>query len=78
MTHFSPEDLLCYLYKETTPEMTTAIEAALQLDWTLREKLAVLKAAHDRLQTLVEAPRTEAVLNILRYAAKPAETAVRK
>jgi len=77
MTHFSPEDLLCYLYKETTPEMTAAIEAALQQDWTLREKLAVLKAAHDRLQTLVEAPRTEAVLNILRYAAQT-ETTVRK
>jgi hypothetical protein len=77
MTHFSPEDLLCYLYKETTPEMTTAIEAALQQDWTLREKLAVLKAAHDRLQSLVEAPRTEVVLNILRYASQP-ETTVRK
>ena len=77
MTHFSPEDLLCYLYKETTPEMTAAIEAALQQDWTLREKLAVLKAAHDRLQTLVEAPRTEAVLNILRYASQT-ETTIRK
>ena len=77
MTHFSPEDLLCYLYKETTPEVTAAIEAALQQDWSLREKLAVLKAAHDRLQTLVEAPRTEAVLNILRYAAQT-ETTVRK
>ena len=77
MTYFSPEDLLCYLYKETTPEVTAAIEAALQQDWSLREKLAVLKAAHDRLQTLVEAPRTEAVLNILRYAAQT-ETTVRK
>jgi hypothetical protein len=52
MTYFSPEDLLQFLYKETTPEMTTAIEAALKQDWTLREKLAVLKAAQDRLQTL--------------------------
>lgn len=76
MTHFAPEDLLQFLYKETSPEMTTAIEAALQQDWTLREKLAVLKAAHDRLQTLVESPRTEVVLNILRYAA--AETSVPK
>jgi hypothetical protein len=29
----------------------------------------VLKAAQDRLQTLVAPPRTEVVLNILRYAA---------
>jgi len=68
MTNFSPEDLLQYLYKETTPEITDAIEKALQEDWTLREKLAVLKASHERLNTLIEAPRTQTVLNILRYA----------
>jgi len=77
MTQFSPENLLQFLYKESSPEMTAEIEAALEQDWTLREKLAVLKAAHQRLQTLVEAPRTEAVLNILRYAAQP-ETTVPK
>ena len=75
--HFSPEDLLQFLYKETSPEMTAAIEAALQQDWTLREKLAVLKAAQERLQNLIEAPRTEVVLSILRYAAQP-ETTIRK
>ena len=74
MTNFSPEDLLLFLYKETSPEMTAAIEAALEQNWTLREKLAVLKASHERLQTLIEAPRTECVLNILRYAAKPEVT----
>jgi hypothetical protein len=77
MTHFSPEDLLQFLYKEATPEMTAAIEAALEQDWTLREKLVVLKAAHDRLQTLVEPPRTEVVLNILRYAAATETTVPR-
>jgi anti-sigma factor RsiW len=77
MTYFSPEDLLQFLYKETTPETTAAIEAALEQDWTLREKLAVLKAAQDRLQTLVAPPRTEVVLNILRYAAAT-ETTVPK
>lgn len=71
MTYFAPEDLLQFLYKETDPETTTAIEAALEQDWTLREKLAVLKAAQERLQNLVQTPRTEAVLNILRYAAQP-------
>jgi anti-sigma factor RsiW len=74
MTHFSPEDLLQFLYNETSPEMTAAIEATLEQDWTLREKLAVLKAAQDRLQNLVESPRTEVVLNILRYAAKTETT----
>ena len=43
MTNFTPEDLLLYLYKETTAVETVAIEAALKQDWTLREKLEVLK-----------------------------------
>ncbi len=44
MTNFTPEDLLLYLYKETTAVETVAIEAALKQDWTLREKLEVLKS----------------------------------
>ena len=68
MIHYSPEELLQYLYKETTPDITAAIEKALQEDWTLREKLAVLKASQERLNTLFESPRTQTVLNILRYA----------
>jgi hypothetical protein len=69
MHKYSPEDLVSYLYKETSPEMTAAIEEALQKDWTLREKLAVLKASIDRLNNITVAPRTEAVLNVLKYAA---------
>lgn len=69
MSLFTPEDLLLYLYKETTPEQTAAIELALQSDWTLREKLAVLQTSKTRLDALVETPRTEVVLNVLKYAA---------
>ena len=68
MTNFTPEDLLLYLYKETSVEQTTAIEAALEKDWTLREKLTVLKASMQRLDKLTEAPRTEVVLNVLNHA----------
>ena len=67
---YTPEDLLLYIYKETTPEQTAAIEKALSEDWTLREKLEVLKAAGNRLEKFSIAPRTESVLNILHYAAK--------
>jgi hypothetical protein len=70
MYKYTPEDLIQFLYKETSSEMTTAIEEAVQKDWTLREKLAVLKASHERLNTLSETPRTEVVLNILRYASQ--------
>lgn len=69
MHNYTPEDLLLYLYKETTPEQAAAIEAALTGDWTLREKLAVLKASMQRLDAITVAPRTEVVLNILKYAA---------
>lgn len=68
--NYSPEDLICYIYGETTPEMTKEIEMALVNDWTLREKLSVIKTSHERLNTIKEAPRTEVVLNILRYAAQ--------
>ncbi len=44
------------------------LEAALQENWTLREKLGVLKTSMQRLDRIVEAPRTQAILNILRHA----------
>jgi hypothetical protein len=68
MHNYSPEDLLLYLYKETSPEATAAIEKALAEDWTLREKLAVLKTSMERLNSITISPRTEIVLNVLRYA----------
>jgi hypothetical protein len=68
MKNFTPEDLLLYLYKETSLRKTAAIEQALVKDWTLREKLAVLKASMQRLDKLVVTPRTEVVLDVLNYA----------
>ena len=76
MTNFTPEDLLLYLYKETTPEQTQAIEEALKKDWTLREKLTVLKTSIQRLDKIKETPRTEVVLNILNYAREKSEQTV--
>jgi len=69
MHNFSPEDLLLYLYNEASIEQATAIEEALKKDWSLREKLAVMKTAMERLNQLTVSPRTEAVLNVLKYAA---------
>ncbi len=72
MTNFTPEDLLLYLYKESSPEQTHAIETALQNDWTLREKLNVLKASMQRLDKITVTPRTEIVLNVLNHAREQA------
>ena len=68
MHNYSPEDLILYLYKETSPEATLAIEEALKNDWTLREKLAVIKTSMERLDGLRLSPRTEVILNVLRHA----------
>ena len=72
MTNFTPEDLLLYLYKETSDTETAAIEVALEKDWTLREKLNVLKASMRRLDRITESPRTQIVLNVLNYAREKA------
>ena len=76
MTNFTPEDLLLYLYKETNPVQNQAIEEALKKDWTLREKLSVLKTSMQRLDKIKQSPRTEVVLNILNYAREKSEQAV--
>jgi hypothetical protein len=68
MRNFTPEDLLLYLYKESSPQLTAAITQALELDWTLREKFNVLKTSMLGLDKIQQSPRTEAVLNILNYA----------
>lgn len=68
MILFTPEELIQYLYQETSSEKTAAIEAALQEDWTLREKLEVLKTSVKSLDRIVESPRPQVILNILNYA----------
>jgi hypothetical protein len=73
MANLTPEDLLLYLYKETSEEQTTAIESALKQDWTLREKLAVLKTSLERLDGIKKSPSTRAILNVLNYARKKGE-----
>ena len=72
MTLFTPEDLLRYLYKESSPELTLAIEAALKEDWMLREKLEVLRTSAGELDTLVVSPRMEVIQRVMNYARKTA------
>jgi hypothetical protein len=68
MTLFTPEDLLLYLYKESSPELTAAIETALQEDWTLRDKMLVLQSSVDELDKVIVSPRMEVVIKIINYA----------
>lgn len=75
MHHYTPEELLLYLYNELSAEQAAAINEELRTNWSLCEKLAVMKTAMERLNSIVEAPRTEVVLNVLRYAREAASVA---
>ncbi|HZE85016.1 MAG TPA: hypothetical protein VE035_11955 [Puia sp.] len=68
MSLFTPEDLLLYLYKESSPELTAAVETALKEDWTLREKLQVIQSSVDELDKVVVSPRMEVILRVMDYA----------
>jgi hypothetical protein len=68
MNTFTHNDLLLFLYKETSPQITQAIEKALTEDWALAEELNALQNAINPLQIPLHPPRMEAVLNVLAYA----------
>lgn len=76
MTLFTPEDLLLYLYKESSSELTSAIEKALNEDWTLREKLQVMQSSVDQMDKVIVSPRMEVVLKVINYARETAAESV--
>jgi hypothetical protein len=76
MTLFTPEDLLLYMYKESSPELTVAIETALKEDWMLREKLQVLQSSAEGLDKVTVSPRAEVILKIMNYARETATESV--
>jgi hypothetical protein len=71
MSLFTQEDLLLYLYKETSPEQTIAIRTALSTDWNLMEQLNFLQSSIGLLTEELVAPRFNIVQQILQYAEKP-------
>jgi hypothetical protein len=70
MHNFTPEDLLLYQYNETSPAQTAAIKAALETDWSLREKFEELTSAQKELSVIKLSPARKTVDNILNYAEK--------
>jgi len=65
------EDLLQFIYKETSPQKTSEIIAALASDWSLREKMNILSAAHTELNAVkLISPRKQTLENIFSYAEK--------
>ncbi len=70
MHNFTPEDLLRFMYKETSSNQTAQILAALESDWSLREKLEVISSAQKRLKKLSLSPSKRTLENIMNYAEK--------
>ena len=70
MTQFSPDDLVQYLYKETSEHKTAAIKAALEIDWDLQESYGLILAVHKNLEEIKLSPRNEAVNKILQHITK--------
>jgi len=68
MPIYTTEELIQYLYRETTAEKTRAIEQAIQSDWIVREKFEALKESMEQLDTLTVSPRAQSVMAILNYA----------
>lgn len=74
MHNFTTEDLLQFLYKETSPEITAAIKTALVSDWSLRETYDILLASQAELNSVkLLSPRKQTIENILNYAEKSVE-----
>ena len=80
MPLFTPEDLLRYLYKESSPELTAAIQVALKENWTLREQMEELQTSVNQLdiEKQIFAPRMEVVERVLQYARNTAIEATSK
>ncbi|MBS1735007.1 MAG: hypothetical protein JSS98_00190 [Bacteroidetes bacterium] len=70
MTKITQEDLVRYLYKETSERKTVEITTALQTDYVLRESYNKLLATYQAMNEGKVSPRKEAVDYILKYAAK--------
>lgn len=68
MHKFKNEDLVQYLYNESSAEKTAAISNALETDWSLREKYEQLLDAKKHLEPLNFSPRKKTVEAILSLA----------
>jgi hypothetical protein len=76
MPNFTPEELILYIYGEVPQEQVIEIEKALQTDWSLQQKLTVLKESQQHLDTVkLQQPRKQAISAILDYAKQADEVA---
>jgi hypothetical protein len=69
MQKFKQEVLMQYLYKETSTELSLAIESALQEDWELHDEMKTLERTIKQLDEFkLRSPRQSTINAILSYA----------
>ncbi len=70
MQNFTPEDLIQYVYNETSPENYSAIKAALKTDFQLKETFDIIVSAQKSLETFQISPSEQSINTILLHAKK--------
>ncbi|NCI48665.1 hypothetical protein GWC95_01930 [Sediminibacterium roseum] len=72
MKTFKEEDLILYLYKDASPQLTTAIEKALaDDDLALKDRLKVLQRTIKQLDKLkLQSPSKKSLREIMKHVGK--------
>lgn len=73
MPNYTTEDLIQFVYQETSKDQFVAIGKALQTDWALKEKFDILRDSMQKLDSMIQTPRPQSVRAILNYASSSAE-----
>lgn len=73
MHALTTEDLLLFIYGETTSEESNTIKSALENDWKLQEEYKTLLAEIGQLNELNFSPSNKAIDSILEYSKKNLE-----
>lgn len=73
MHNFTSNDLLQYLYQETSTEKSAAIKEALESDWSLNETYRALVKDIKKLDDVNYSPRSKTIADIMSYAEESME-----
>ena len=76
MHALTTEDLLLFIYGETTSEQSIIIKKALENDWKLQEEYKTLLAEIGQLDELNFSPSNKVIDSILEYSKKNLEQVI--
>ena len=69
MKKFKEEDLILYLYKDCSPKLAAAIEAAVEEDLELKDRLQVLRRTIRQMDKLkLKSPTKQSIKAIMKHA----------